>query len=59
MLKVIKVKLNIGSKVGLKEDQKWYDVSVFDNSPKIIKDFYSYYPDKPRFRNLQYAKAKA
>ncbi len=34
--------------IGWDEDREWYDTSGFDNSPEIVKDFYAYYPTKPR-----------
>ena len=33
---------------GWDEDWKWYDASGFDNSPEIVKDFYTRYLNKPR-----------
>lgn len=29
------------------EDQEWYNTSKFENFPKVIEDFYTYYPNKP------------
>ena len=34
--------------VGWDEDREWYDAAGFENSPEIVKDFYSRYPKKPR-----------
>ena len=34
--------------VGWDEDREWYDAAGFENSLKIVKDFYSRYPKKPR-----------
>ena len=34
--------------VGWNEDREWINATGFDNSPEIIKDFHSCYPEKPR-----------
>ena len=34
--------------VGWDEDREWYDATGFDNSPEIVEDFHSRYPDKPK-----------
>ena len=31
---------------GWDEDWEWYDASGFDNSPEIVEDFYTCYPNK-------------
>ena len=36
--------------VGWDEDREWYDAARFENSPEIVKDFYSRYLEKPRSR---------
>ncbi len=35
--------------IGWDEDREWYDATGFENSPEIIEDFHSRYPNKPRF----------
>ena len=35
---------------GWDEDREWYDASGFDNSPEIVDDFYTRYPNKPQSR---------
>ena len=34
--------------IGWDEDWEWYNASGFNNSLKIIEDFYTRYPNKPQ-----------
>ncbi len=34
--------------VGWDEDREWYNATGFENSPEIIEDFHSRYPNKPK-----------
>ena len=34
--------------VSWEENREWYDATGFDNSPEIVEDFHSRYPDKSR-----------
>lgn len=38
--------------LGWDEDRDWYNAAGFENSPEIIQDFHSRYPDKPRSGKL-------
>ncbi len=35
--------------VGWDENREWYNTTGFENSPEIIEDFHSRYPNKPKF----------
>ncbi len=43
---------------GWDEDREWYDASGFSNSPEIVEDFYTCYPNKPQSQTTKKNKMK-